>query len=104
MTVCQVLELSTSHMPMDREDYDVLDGDFGEHRAVEHSSGWVIFTALESPAEQAEMLVETPEWLHPILKLAWAEGCSYINFDKDAAVTQLLPIYDGEETLDTEEI
>jgi hypothetical protein len=66
----KLLALSTEHMPSGSPD-------FGELRTIKHGYGYIIFVS--EPQEN-----DIPEWLAPIIMLAYAQNCTLILFDRDA--------------------
>lgn len=83
-----VLDLSTAHIPEQMLEENVI---HTRQRVAVHEHGWVVF--IPGDAEAEETLSEEFEWFRPILKLAWASDCLLVNFDKDADVCDLLPVY-----------
>jgi hypothetical protein len=80
------LDLSTGHVPLEKLDRNVPDLKV-VHRCQAHEYGWVIFLG----DKEEDTLV--PDWFRPILKVARASGCMFINFDRDGDRTDLLPWY-----------
>jgi hypothetical protein len=75
----KVLSLSTAHMPSTNPDFSGL-------RYVKHKTGYIAFVA-EYPV--------VPDWLTPVISLAYRNNCTLILFDRDIAEDEdLLPVWD----------
>jgi hypothetical protein len=82
------LDLSTAHIPP-----DILKGWNSENlmrhafgwRVVAHEHGWMVFLGDNEGDKKAA------PWCQPILRLARAVNCDFINFDKDGDVCAHLP-------------
>ena len=81
-----VLDLSTTHIPYSFLERQVPDLDV-HWRCQSHDAGWIVFLGDEDDDTKA------PEWFRPVLKLARALGCTFVNFDKDGPITTLIPVY-----------
>ena len=56
-------------------------------RIVGHEYGWILFLGAQEGEGQ------TADWAKPILEMARATNCRFINFDEDAEVSPWLPNY-----------
>lgn len=74
------ITLSTSHVPSS-------DPDFGDIRVTEHDFGWIVFVSKFYVHENV------PSWLRPILRAALDNGCTIVNFDRDAGQVEGFAIY-----------
>ncbi len=90
-----LLALSTAHMPSSNPD-------FGELKVVKFDEGYLVWV-LEVPAVILPLShltvtreLRLPEWIAPIMELAWQSGCVLIMFDRDclAYSNPELPVWD----------
>lgn len=65
-----LLDLSTMHVPGPQPDW-------GDLRFEVHEHGWVVW--VYDPDDDL-----SPEWMKPIMKLAYQKNCALILFDSDA--------------------
>ena len=85
-----VIDLSTAHVPEEMwewVDLKVL------HRCQNHEYGWIVFLGDIAIDKDARM----PNWFKPILRLARATDCKFVNFDRDGDEFDLLPTYTKED-------
>ena len=66
----RILELSNIHIPG-------ADPDWGDLKVKDHEYGWVVW--VYDPDDSL-----SPDWMKPIMKLAYQKNCSLILFDCDA--------------------
>jgi len=81
MPIVKSLELNTAHLPES-------DPDFSFCSAYETNYGWIVFPV------HTEYTGNLPDWLQPIVKFAFDNGCSLIHFDRDAEVDSNFKTYD----------
>jgi len=90
LVIRKFLDLSTAHLSEHAcAQLNTYDG----VNVYDTTYGWLMYV----PEQDADGLSETGAWpaeLLPILKLAHANGCASILFDRDAAKTDLLPTFD----------
>lgn len=80
------LDLSTAHVPeemLEWVDLKVV------HRCQNHEYGWIVFLGDKEEDKDSRM----PDWFKPILRLARASNCRFVNFDRDGDTFDLLPVY-----------
>ena len=75
-----MLALSTAHMPSEKPD-------FGSFRTIEHEYGYVVFV-------QDPEVAQIPEWLDPIVDVAFVEGCTLILFDNACGESRSFKTWD----------
>lgn len=96
------LTLSTTHVPRNSPGSLKL-FDFGNLTVGRHKYGWIVMVPISDVDElenlRASEYMDIPEWLMPILKLAARNGCTTINFDRDARKLDGLETYDWESDL-----
>lgn len=66
----RMLDLSTVHVPGPEPDW-------GDLKVKDHEYGWVVW--VYDPDDNL-----SPEWMKPIMKLAYKKNCALILFDSDA--------------------
>ena len=74
-----LLALSTRHMPSSNPD-------FGGLRAIKFDEGYVVWAS--DPG------YGVPEWIAPIIELAWRLECTLILLDRDCNDNPDLPMWD----------
>ncbi len=106
--VLNLLDLSTAHIPEKilragsaGMSQNLLNISFA-HRVENHGYGWIIFLGDKDEDYKVE------DWAQPIVKLARANNCGFINFDQDGEVCEHLCDYTKgsplEQLADTREV
>ncbi len=75
----KLLALSTAHMPS-------TNPDFGGLRTIKFAEGYVVW--FSDPG------YGIPEWIAPIIELAWRSECTLILFDCDLGQNPELPMWE----------
>jgi hypothetical protein len=83
----KVLALSTAHMPESNPNFG---GEAGP-RVVEFEYGYIIWVSSMFGQNGGD---DIPEWLRPIMKIAYEAECTLILFDSDCSVDPDLKEYD----------
>ena len=82
-----VLDLSTGHIPAKKLRMGASDLNV-EHRCQAHEMGWIVFLGNEEEDKNCDA------WFKPIVALARAAQCDFINFDRDGDKIEFLPYYE----------
>jgi len=81
MSIVNALELSTAHLPDS-------DPDFGSCLVSDTRYGFIVFPI------HTEYIGSLPDWIQPIIRFAFDNGCSLIHFDRDAEEDSQFKTYD----------
>jgi len=90
LSIRALLDLSAGHLS--RETYRDLNSYEGVC-AYRISYGWLMYVPEEDEA-QSDIDGDWPAELRAVVNLARVSGCTYIQFDRDAPPTELLPAFD----------